>query len=239
MADPSSQPPVAQIYDSLPLTSPTSIRVLDVQAPNPNEANGGALHGNLRIIDLAAVPTPSFTALSYVWGDIQDAATTSTLTLGPDRLSLQLTNNCHEALKHLLFIVSPLTIWVDAICIYQNDVKEKNHQIPLMGEIYSQAETTFIWLGPSDDISTRVMKSLSHMGYLDCFFSTQEQNPAAPIRPRPWSAALRAQWYGLLHALPCCSYDHDSDHHDYYQTERCKSDHLLRSNHMYRAAKSL
>jgi hypothetical protein len=30
-------------------------------------------------------------------------------------------------------------IWIDAICIDQNDVLERNHQVSLMGLIYSEA----------------------------------------------------------------------------------------------------
>jgi hypothetical protein len=46
-----------------------------------------------------------------------------------------------------------LTIWVDAICIDQKNLAEISHQIVLMEEIYSWAETVFIWLGPATEAS--------------------------------------------------------------------------------------
>ncbi|KAJ0336646.1 hypothetical protein COL922a_007723 [Colletotrichum nupharicola] len=39
-------------------------------------------------------------------------------------------------------------IWADALCINQSDTAEKNRQVPLMGNIYSLAKTTVIYLGP-------------------------------------------------------------------------------------------
>ena len=42
-------------------------------------------------------------------------------------------------------------LWVDAVCINQDDVAEKNRQIPLMGRIYSTARQTIAWVGDQDD----------------------------------------------------------------------------------------
>jgi hypothetical protein len=44
------------------------------------------------------------------------------------------------------FIRKPL-LWIDAICINQSDVTEKNHQVQQMGEIYSTAALVLMWLG--------------------------------------------------------------------------------------------
>ena len=41
----------------------------------------------------------------------------------------------------------PRPIWIDAVCINQNDDLEKSGQIPLMGEIYSKAAEVLVWLG--------------------------------------------------------------------------------------------
>lgn len=47
----------------------------------------------------------------------------------------------------------PLLLWVDAICINQEDVPERNHQVALMSRIYSQSKTTLIWIGDKDATS--------------------------------------------------------------------------------------
>lgn len=41
-------------------------------------------------------------------------------------------------------------MWIDALCINQQDKAEKNHQVPLMRQIYKSAERVFSWLGCSD-----------------------------------------------------------------------------------------
>lgn len=38
-------------------------------------------------------------------------------------------------------------VWVDAICINEADLQERNAQVAIMGKIYSQASAVFIWLG--------------------------------------------------------------------------------------------
>ncbi|RSL69069.1 hypothetical protein CEP53_002348 [Fusarium sp. AF-6] len=40
--------------------------------------------------------------------------------------------------------------WADAICINQQDIKERTQQVQLMGQIYGSAETVYSWVGPKD-----------------------------------------------------------------------------------------
>lgn len=224
MAQSASRSSTAQLYRSLPLpTNSRSIRVLEIEPLSPHHVDGGALHADIRIIDLAATLAPDFTALSYVWGDIKDADSTSTITLGADRVILQLTDNCHKALETLRSSISSLIIWVDAICINQDDVVEKAHQLSLMGDVYSKADTTYIWLGPGDKASTRAINCLSDVGLLDYFFSTPQHIPGAHIKPRPLSAAwalYRRRWKHLKHGLKL-QYDYDGLKCGYYQDAGC------------------
>ena len=43
--------------------------------------------------------------------------------------------------------VPRLTLWIDAICINQDDVFERNHQVRLMGDLYRSATSVLSWLG--------------------------------------------------------------------------------------------
>jgi hypothetical protein len=56
--------------------------------------------------------------------------------------------------------------WIDAICIRQDDISEKNTQIPLMTRIYSTPHTVDIWLGPEEDDSAHVLE-LAHRPCVD------------------------------------------------------------------------
>lgn len=40
--------------------------------------------------------------------------------------------------------------WIDALCIDQEDIGEKQQQIPLMGQIYQSAQLCLVWLGEAD-----------------------------------------------------------------------------------------
>jgi hypothetical protein len=44
------------------------------------------------------------------------------------------------------------TFWIDALCIDQGSIKEKNHQVAQMGSIYSNAVDVVSWLGHSEGI---------------------------------------------------------------------------------------
>jgi Heterokaryon incompatibility protein (HET) len=87
-----------------------------------------------------------YNALSYVWGDSKAGSKT---ILCQDGTELQVGVNLHAALSALerFDICSQNFIWIDAVCINQNDVQERTEQVTLMGEIYSKARRVFIYLG--------------------------------------------------------------------------------------------
>ncbi|KAK6953405.1 hypothetical protein Daesc_005709 [Daldinia eschscholtzii] len=80
-------------------------------------------------------------ALSYVWGESEP--TQSNLV---DQESFPITRNLYRILQTLRRPNATRAIWVDAICINQSDYREKAHQVRLMRDIYSKAESTIIWL---------------------------------------------------------------------------------------------
>jgi SpoVK/Ycf46/Vps4 family AAA+-type ATPase len=83
-----------------------------------------------------------FDALSYVWGSADKAELVSC-----DGRTMLITPNCGSAMRHLRNQQSPRALWIDAICIDQDSLIERNHQVSLMGEIYKAANHVFIWLG--------------------------------------------------------------------------------------------
>ncbi|KAI0381327.1 heterokaryon incompatibility protein-domain-containing protein [Hypomontagnella monticulosa] len=54
-------------------------------------------------------------------------------------------------------------LWIDQICINQDDPAEKVDQIYRMGEIYSKAEKVFIWLGPTANNSDLALENMPRM----------------------------------------------------------------------------
>lgn len=121
-----------------PLTG-DNIRLLTLQPGLLNDP----IHCQLEQVSLSA--GHAYEALSYVWGNARD---TSPTTL--DRTPYHVTKNLECALRYLRYKESPRVLWVDAICINQNDLDEKSEQVPIMGEIYSRATKVYAWLGEAD-----------------------------------------------------------------------------------------
>jgi hypothetical protein len=47
-------------------------------------------------------------------------------------------------------------IWIDALCIDQSNLPERNHQVKLMSALYSQARHVVAWLGEAKEKSTEL-----------------------------------------------------------------------------------
>lgn len=65
----------------------------------------------------------------------------------------------YESLHTILMSLRPPTtakgrvLWVDAICINQDDMIERNQQVPKMDRIYQTSWRTVVWLGANDEVS--------------------------------------------------------------------------------------
>ncbi|KAG8162960.1 hypothetical protein KVR01_007438 [Diaporthe batatas] len=60
----------------------------------------------------------------------------------------------------------PAEIWIDAICINQRDLEERNQQVSIMGDIYTNSVGTWAWLGEHDEFSEvglTILQKLSHL----------------------------------------------------------------------------
>ncbi|KAF2679351.1 hypothetical protein K458DRAFT_422391 [Lentithecium fluviatile CBS 122367] len=155
--------------------------------PNVGRRPGRAheIEGDLRVVNLA--DDQHFTALSYVWG-----------TFAPEPhyvcsgTRVKITENGHSALHHLRKKLGSFTIWVDNLCISQDDQTEKSHQIPLMRDIYSKAAEVFIWLGEGNTGTDRAMSWLSTAGFTECHFGKDKVMDKAPPdgNSRPNTAAV-------------------------------------------------
>jgi hypothetical protein len=83
-----------------------------------------------------------YEALSYVWGD---PGVTRTIIV--NEAEFRVTVNLFAALQRLRSAIVDRLLWVDAICINQDDIPEKENQIPLMRMIYGSAANVIVWLG--------------------------------------------------------------------------------------------
>ena len=89
---------------------------------------------------------PTYVALSYSWGYVD---VTHPITLdGEDFLVSKAVHTALKSLRRQAILEScDRNLWVDAICINQEDVKEKTHQVRMMSKIYKHATLVVAWLG--------------------------------------------------------------------------------------------
>ena len=88
------------------------------------------------------VECPSYEALSYCWGNANEK-----VNITCNDACLQVTTNLAAALKSLRHPEWIRILWIDAICINQNNVEERTQQVSIMRDIYQHARQTVIWLG--------------------------------------------------------------------------------------------
>lgn len=174
--------PPGQTYHYSALPSKSSIRLLQILS-KPEEP----INCSLKVIDLDHDDRPLYDCLSYTWGDplyeelfVEDKKKNMDnerkFPIDFDGETICVTANLNEALKQLSMKGEILStsddteageegfMWIDAICINQEDMKERSAQVGMMTRIYREAEKVIVWLGPDDLVTEsgiEVMNRLS------------------------------------------------------------------------------
>ena len=106
---------------------------------------------------------PMYEALSYAWGSNEKSAKICIEEVDGHR-TLAVTSNLAEALQYLRYEDGPRVLWIDAICVDQQNVLERGHQVSRMADIYRSASPVVVWLGPEFASSDVAMRELSALG---------------------------------------------------------------------------
>ena len=80
-------------------------------------------------------------------------------------------------------------IWIDALCINQEDLIEHSAQVGLISRIYSNAQQVIVWLGVPDKYTPSVLQSIEYM------------KTYPEPRPEPEAKALREQEFMMRTGL--------------------------------------
>ena len=119
---------------------------------------------------------PQYEALSYAWGSkknpvaisvearIPDPAKSSSLLGLSQRRTISVTKNLAKALPYLRKEDEPRVLWIDAICVNQQNRAERGHQVKRMAAVYSMASQVIVWLGPESDNSTLALRAMDQVG---------------------------------------------------------------------------
>ncbi len=114
---------------------------------------------------------PKYEALSYTWGSPGDG---HNITLSGT--AFWVWENAEAALRRLRLPSKPRAIWIDAICINQNDNAEKQQQLFLMQDIYPKAQQVCVWLGELTDGARIGMQKLT-AGFAQWKLIFRKQDP--------------------------------------------------------------
>ena len=114
-------------------------------------------HVNMRLSN-------DYTALSYTWGK---KAASEVIHIN-NQYQFHVTPNLKDALLHLRQKSVTRMFWIDAICINQENVLERNKHIPRMRDVYAQASCVEVWLGKANDIDYHALTLVQQVGRIIC-----------------------------------------------------------------------
>ncbi|KAI0398223.1 heterokaryon incompatibility protein-domain-containing protein [Xylariaceae sp. FL0594] len=134
-----------------------------------------------------------YDTLSWCWGSRTESSQEIHIIHSDEMFSFPVSSNLYAALIELRRI-GVRRIWIDYICIDQNNHEEKNNQVPMMARIYGHSRRVYVWLGPAADnsdvardfIETRVL----NLPHLDQLIEDTEANEKwralGELIKRPW-----------------------------------------------------
>jgi len=110
----------------------------DLLTANLHALDGVTIEGDSKII--------SYRALSYSWGhpELPEVLVCNGKTRPISRSNA-------AALKALRHTTKSIYLWIDAICINQEDAQEESQQVAEMLLIYKKAQSVTAWLGEADN----------------------------------------------------------------------------------------
>lgn len=211
------------------------IRLIKLQ-PGPAEADI-----EIEVFHEDCSSNPVYEALSYVWGSprrtdivlVRHASsgaaskTSRAKSTQPDPAQMEATTKCFlpmtdslaVALRHLQNVEEPRTLWIDAICINQDDMVERSAEVCKMDSIYRRASQVIVWFGPDACNSSLAMHTFQRLAngvdyntklnHIE-FHANEDGQWADKIRfdpdalrsnRRAWIAAkefLRRKWFSRL-----------------------------------------
>lgn len=121
--------------------------LLDVRGEIPKLTDQDTLISTQKARGQLKTRTPRYTALSYCWGTAEDAKVqvkTTTSSFAERQTGIE-TKDITPVLQDAIIVTRQLSIpylWIDSLCIFQDDITDWNRQCMDMDKIYGHAEIT-------------------------------------------------------------------------------------------------
>ena len=195
------------------------IRILQVRPQSDEPFSASTLlsasqpQDSCRLRRVALSDTPSYVALSYHWGD-----TSQTFPVLLNDVKFHITQSVHavlqlfrkstaaaesDAQKYPASILGNEPLWIDAVCINQANVAEREAQVAVMRSIYASASRTLVWLGYpssnsySSELAMSWLDSIAK-GSLQDFLHKPKEIRIRLWKSQAWSAVcdlLNQPWF--------------------------------------------
>ncbi|KAN0108037.1 Heterokaryon incompatibility protein (HET) domain containing protein [Hyaloscypha variabilis] len=189
-------------YQYHPIESPDQIRMLELLPGQDDEPI------QVKISHRLLADLPLREALSYEWGsptrdreiicEGKSLKVTANLVVALTRLG-----PATKELEHTERAKGPQTsrlLWVDALCINQDDIDERNEQVKLMGDIYRNARRTLAWIGEAPpDFAQETFELVEELASIVQRLEIDEFGTSGRIRA-PQTVEIRPDYY-LKHLL--------------------------------------
>lgn len=127
--------------------------------------------------------TKEYYAISYTWGQSQ-----ALVPIMLDGHQVHIRESAARALEGIASLINESSqcnnalVWIDAVCINQADLDEKQIQVALMGMVYSQAKMVFGWLGSDNDTSALITLEM-----IQLLAKQHDEFHEARLQERDWS----------------------------------------------------
>jgi hypothetical protein len=138
---------------------PKAVRLLRIEA-GPENASPDEVYCLLCIAQPWHFPV-SYDCLSYCWGNTRAKSKVLIRTPESQYCAVTVTANLYAALRSLRNTHASKHIWIDALSINQNDLRERASQVTIMKDIYNMASCITVWLGESTTGLSNAIASIS------------------------------------------------------------------------------
>lgn len=129
-----------------------------------------------------------YKALSYTWKGGTES--TQQYIYCEDLGKIGVMPNLHAVLRRLRHATDVVILWIDWLCIDQDNTEERTHQVGMMRDIYANSTEVIIWLGSGGetDVSNRPIiefwgddRDIQHISnHLERMYS-QKQHTLSPV----------------------------------------------------------
>ena len=132
-------------------------------------------HLYLEVVQFPMGCEPRYRALSYTWGPPRNGqrtyAKSDKITIVLDGEEHDVTPNLFDAILQMSASYQDSYFWIDALCINQGDLTERQVHVAIMDRIYRNAEEVVVWIGKAEDDNTEVMRLIQKVAQMnDSFF---------------------------------------------------------------------